>query len=44
MMGVGLGVLTFFISIVEFCVICLQTGIFYGLVSSYISEVIVKPE
>lgn len=37
-------VLSFFIRLVEFCVICLQTRIFYGLVVSYLAEVIIKPE
>nr|YP_010555856.1 ATP synthase F0 subunit 6 [Marcia hiantina]UYR95088.1 ATP synthase subunit 6 [Marcia hiantina] len=38
------GALSLSLSMVEFCIMCLQTGIFYSLVVSYLSEVMVKPE
>nr|YP_010555883.1 ATP synthase F0 subunit 6 [Marcia recens]UYR95115.1 ATP synthase subunit 6 [Marcia recens] len=43
-MGLMLAFVSFFITLVEFCVMCLQTMIFYSLVISYMAEVMVKPE
>nr|YP_010410230.1 ATP synthase F0 subunit 6 [Tapes dorsatus]YP_010555895.1 ATP synthase F0 subunit 6 [Tapes conspersus]URH16441.1 ATP synthase F0 subunit 6 [Tapes dorsatus]UYR95127.1 ATP synthase subunit 6 [Tapes conspersus] len=44
LLGIICGVLSFGLSVVELCIMCLQTGIFYSLVVSYLSEVMVKPE
>nr|YP_010555869.1 ATP synthase F0 subunit 6 [Marcia japonica]UYR95101.1 ATP synthase subunit 6 [Marcia japonica] len=44
LLGVICGLVAFGLSMAEFCILCLQTSVFYGLVVTYLSEAAVKPE